>query len=75
MLNDECADGRPIVVPIFGGSAGINGESSFEAALLERAPGCEVWGYDFTVKSVGSFNILNRSLALSVKMGCRVVWS
>ena len=31
---------------------GINGESSFEAALLERAPGCEVWGYDFSVKSV-----------------------
>lgn len=31
---------------------GINGESSFEAALLERAPGCEVWGYDFTVNSV-----------------------
>ncbi|KAH9176370.1 hypothetical protein EDB89DRAFT_1846395, partial [Lactarius sanguifluus] len=27
--------------------------SSFEAALLEeRAPGCEVWGYDFTVDSV-----------------------
>lgn len=33
---------------------GINGESSFEAALLERAPGCEVWGYDFTVNSVRS---------------------
>jgi hypothetical protein len=31
---------------------GINGESSFEAALMERAPGCEVWGYDFTVNSV-----------------------
>lgn len=31
---------------------GINGESSFEASLLERAPGCEVWGYDFTVNSV-----------------------
>jgi hypothetical protein len=31
---------------------GINGESSFEAALLERVPGCEVWGYDFTVNSV-----------------------
>ncbi|KAH8983445.1 hypothetical protein EDB92DRAFT_2037898 [Lactarius akahatsu] len=28
--------------------AGINGESPFEAALLERAQGCEVWGYDFT---------------------------
>jgi len=34
-------------------SFGINGESSFEAALLERAPGCEVWGYDFTVNSFG----------------------
>lgn len=33
---------------------GINGESSFEASLLERAPGCEVWGYDFTVNSVCS---------------------
>ncbi len=32
---------------------GINGESSFEAALMDRAPGCEVWGYDFTVNSVG----------------------
>jgi hypothetical protein len=36
---------------------GINGESSFEAALLERAPGCEVWGYDFTVKSVRSVTL------------------
>ena len=35
---------------------GINGESSFEAALLERAPGCEVWGYDFTVTSVRSIS-------------------
>ncbi|KAH9054313.1 methyltransferase domain-containing protein [Lactarius vividus] len=34
-------------------SFGINGESSFEAALLERAPGCEVWGYDFSVESFG----------------------
>lgn len=34
-------------------SFGINGESSFEAALLEHAPGCEVWGYDFTVNSFG----------------------
>ncbi|KAH9021687.1 hypothetical protein EDB83DRAFT_2431078, partial [Lactarius deliciosus] len=30
-------------------SFGINGKSSFEAALLERAQGCEVWGYDFTM--------------------------
>ncbi|KAH9165714.1 hypothetical protein EDB89DRAFT_2076570 [Lactarius sanguifluus] len=33
-------------------SFGINGESSFEAALLERAQGCEVWWYDFTVDSI-----------------------
>jgi hypothetical protein len=39
---------------------GINGESSFEAELLEKAPGCEVWGYDFSVTGVGShFNTLN----------------
>lgn len=31
---------------------GINGESSFEAGLLEAAPGCEVWGYDFSVSGV-----------------------
>ncbi|KAH8994780.1 hypothetical protein EDB83DRAFT_2477182 [Lactarius deliciosus] len=24
-------------------SFGVNDKSSFEAALLERAPGCEVW--------------------------------
>jgi hypothetical protein len=34
-------------------SFGINGESSFEAAMLDRAPGCEVWGYDFSVNSFG----------------------
>jgi len=34
-------------------SFGINGESSFEAALLEAAPGCEVWGYDFSVSGWG----------------------
>ncbi|KAH9028244.1 hypothetical protein EDB85DRAFT_1622177 [Lactarius pseudohatsudake] len=34
-------------------SFGINGESPFEAGLLERAPGCEVWGYDFTMDSFG----------------------
>jgi len=31
---------------------GINGESSFEAELLEKAPGCQVWGYDFSVSGV-----------------------
>jgi hypothetical protein len=45
--NAEGADCRRYVY------TGINGESSFEAGLLERAPGCEVWGYDFTVNSVG----------------------
>ncbi|KAH8996503.1 hypothetical protein EDB86DRAFT_2918870 [Lactarius hatsudake] len=33
-------------------SFSINDKSSFEAALLERAPGCEVWRYDFSVDSV-----------------------
>ena len=31
---------------------GINHESSFEADLLKRAPGCEAWGYDYSVDSV-----------------------
>ena len=30
---------------------GINGESSFERDLL-RAPGCEAWGYDYSVGGV-----------------------
>ena len=34
---------------------GINGESSFEQSLLQRIPGCEVWGYDFSVKGVRVF--------------------
>ena len=34
-------------------SFGVNGESSFEAALLTAAPQCEVWGYDFSVSSFG----------------------
>jgi len=34
-------------------SFGINGESSFESSLLKRAPGCEAWGYDYSVKSWG----------------------
>ncbi|KAH9028782.1 methyltransferase domain-containing protein, partial [Lactarius pseudohatsudake] len=40
-------------------SFGINGESRFEAALLERVPGCEVevWGYNlgynYSVNSLG----------------------
>ncbi|KAL6303533.1 methyltransferase domain-containing protein [Sparassis latifolia] len=34
-------------------SFGVNGESSFEAEILERAPGCQIWGYDFSVSSFG----------------------
>lgn len=34
-------------------SFGVNGESSFEAALLSAAPHCEIWGYDFSVDSFG----------------------
>ncbi|KAI0781889.1 methyltransferase domain-containing protein [Abortiporus biennis] len=34
-------------------SFGVNGESSFESELLERAPGCQIWGYDFSVNSFG----------------------
>ena len=32
---------------------GINYESSFEAEILENTKHCEVWGYDFSVKSFG----------------------
>ncbi|KAH7888957.1 methyltransferase domain-containing protein [Phlebopus sp. FC_14] len=34
-------------------SFGINGESSFEADLMKAAPGCEAYGYDFSVQSFG----------------------
>jgi len=34
-------------------SFGLNGEVSFEAELLQRAPGCQIWGYDYSVKSIG----------------------
>ncbi|KAF8843056.1 hypothetical protein BDN67DRAFT_964951 [Paxillus ammoniavirescens] len=34
-------------------SFGINGESSFEADVMRAAPGCEVYGYDFSVNSFG----------------------
>jgi len=33
-------------------SVGINGESSFEAELMKQT-NCEVWGYDYSVKSFG----------------------
>jgi len=34
-------------------SFGVNHESSFEADLLKRLPGCEVWGYDHSVEGWG----------------------
>jgi len=34
-------------------SFGINGESSFEAEILRRVPGCQLWGYDFSVGGFG----------------------
>lgn len=34
-------------------SFGINYESSFEAKILENSKHCEIWGYDFSVKSFG----------------------
>ena len=33
-------------------SFGINGESSFEAEVLDRTE-CQLWGYDFSVSDVG----------------------
>ena len=32
---------------------GINYESSFEAEILQRTTGCQIWGYDYSVKSFG----------------------
>jgi hypothetical protein len=34
-------------------SFGINGESSFEAEMLERVPAARIWGYDFSVDGWG----------------------
>jgi len=34
-------------------SFGVSTDSSFEAAVLERAPGAQVYGYDFSVNSFG----------------------
>ncbi|KAJ7653048.1 methyltransferase domain-containing protein [Mycena rosella] len=45
-------------------SFGINGDSSFEADVLQRAPGCEVYGYDFSVKGFGPEITADPSLAL-----------
>ncbi|KAI0088057.1 methyltransferase domain-containing protein [Irpex rosettiformis] len=34
-------------------SFGVNHDSSFEAAFLQRAPNCQIWGYDFSVHEWG----------------------
>jgi len=34
-------------------SIGINHESSFEAEVLSRTSGCQIWGYDFSVEAFG----------------------
>ncbi|KAJ6536581.1 methyltransferase domain-containing protein [Mycena vulgaris] len=44
-------------------SFGVNSDSSFEADILKRAPGCEVWGYDFSVQSFGPEITKDRALA------------
>ena len=41
---------------------GINGESSFERDLLLRAPGCEAWGYDYSVGGVRAPCLLSWAL-------------
>jgi len=53
---------------------GVNGESSFEATLLKRAPNCEVWGYDFSVGGVSAscpflFSVYRRPFAHFVLFG------
>jgi hypothetical protein len=42
----------PLILP-----PGINNDSSFESSLLRRAPSCEIWGYDYSVKSVRPFSL------------------
>ncbi|KAH9971006.1 methyltransferase domain-containing protein [Lactifluus volemus] len=34
-------------------SFGVNDDSSYESTLLKRAPGCEIWGYDYSVHGWG----------------------
>ncbi|KZT56254.1 hypothetical protein CALCODRAFT_497558 [Calocera cornea HHB12733] len=34
-------------------SFGVSTDSSFEAAVLDKAPGAQVWGYDYSVNSFG----------------------
>jgi hypothetical protein len=40
---------------------GINLESSFEAEILANTNHCQVWGYDFSVKSFGPEIPFNRA--------------
>lgn len=44
-------------------SFGINHDSSFEASFLERAPNCQIWGYDFSVTEFGPEIHFNPALA------------
>ncbi|OAK99871.1 hypothetical protein IQ06DRAFT_250294 [Phaeosphaeriaceae sp. SRC1lsM3a] len=47
---------QPVTAPDAGlviYSFGINGESSFEAEMLERVPSARIWGYDFSVDGWG----------------------
>lgn len=40
---------------------GINLESSFEAEILANTNHCQIWGYDFSVKSFGPEIPFNRA--------------
>ncbi|KAI0027037.1 methyltransferase domain-containing protein [Vararia minispora EC-137] len=44
-------------------SFGVSRDSSFEAAVLNLAPGCEVWGYDYNVGMWGPEIYLNKTLS------------
>ncbi|KAJ7662456.1 methyltransferase domain-containing protein, partial [Mycena rosella] len=44
-------------------SFGISSDSSFEADVLQRAPGCEVFGCDYSMKSFGPQITANPALA------------
>lgn len=61
---------------------GVNSESSFEADLLKRAPGCEVWGYDYSVDAVrvpclffneGPYSLSSGDLRLMMTPSLRLV--
>ncbi|KAF1950293.1 hypothetical protein CC80DRAFT_243483 [Byssothecium circinans] len=43
-------------------SFGINGDSSFEAEMLERIPSARIWGYDFSVYGWGPQILTKHSL-------------